>query len=89
MPHGEITHADVTHVMGTLVGPVHRADFPYRVGQYVYVHSHAVERNDLDAVECRIEDVTGAPLAIVVCPCNHPEETFTTPQDRLSAPIEV
>lgn len=81
-------HANVTHVMNTLVEPV-RATFEYQVGQYVYVHSHADEHNPLDALECCIDDVTGAPLAIIVTPCNHPEAQFTVCQDRLSAPIQV
>lgn len=81
-----ITHADVTHVMGTLIEPV--KPYMYLVGQYVYVHQRAYETNPLDARECRIEDVSGAPLEIVVRPCNS-DELLTVAQDKLSAPIVV
>lgn len=88
VPGGIISHGDHTHVMGTLCLP---ADPHYRfhAGQYVYVHSHAAEHNDFDALECVIEDASNAPLEIVVTPCNHPELTHTVSQDKLSAPIEV
>lgn len=88
IPGGVITHADHTYVMDTLCVP---ADPHYRFypGQYVYVHSHAAEHNDFDAVESVIEDVSGAPFEIVVTPCNHPELTHTVSQDKLSAPIQV
>lgn len=81
-------HADRAHVMETLIEPT-TCLFPYAVGMYVYVHDHAYETNALSALECRIENVDLAPLEIVVTPCNHPERTFTTSQDKLSAPIYV
>jgi hypothetical protein len=85
---GNVTHANATRVMGTLVEP-RSAYFPYEVGQYVYVHTHADEHNPLDAQECVIVNVDHAPLEIVVQPCNHPELTHTVAQDKLSAPIAV
>lgn len=81
--------SDHTYVMQTLVEPDHRATFRYQVGQYVFVHRHAIETNSLDALECRIEDVTAAPMEIIVAPCNHPEQAFSVSQDKLSAPIWV
>lgn len=74
--------------METLVEPV-SPTFQYEVGQFVYVHDHAYETNPLAARECVIVSVEAAPLDIVVAPCNHPEEAFSVPQDRLSAPIWV
>ena len=85
---GNITHANATHVMGTLVEPM-SAYYPYAVGQYVYVHPHAFETADLAAIECVIVNVDRAPLEIVVHPCNHPEDLRTVAQDKLSAPIWV
>lgn len=86
--YSKITHANFTHVMGTLVEP--RSPFyPYEVGQYVYVHTHACEHNCLDAQECVITNVDNAPLEIFVQPCNHPELTHAVAQDKLSAPIYV
>lgn len=81
-----VTHADHTTVMHTLVEPV--APLMYAVGQYVYVHPHAFETTDLAARECMIESVEGAPLEIVVRPCNS-DELITVAQDKLSAPIWV
>lgn len=83
-----VTHAPFAHVMETLVEPPN-ATFQYQPGMFVYVHEHAYNRNPMDAVECCVEDVTGAPLEIVVTPCNHPELTRTVRQDQLSAPIWV
>lgn len=88
MPYGPITHADVTHVMGTLTEPV-SPFYRYHAGQYVYVHQSACNHSELDALECYITDVSGAPLEIKVFPCNHPEDVRTVRQDQLSAPIEV
>lgn len=81
-----IQHADHTVVMGTLVEPV--APYVYSVGQYVYVHPHAFETDDLAARECMVENVDRAPLEIVVRPCNS-DELITVTQDKLSAPIWV
>lgn len=86
--YSKITHANITHVMDTLVEP-RTAYYPYEVGQYVYVHPHACEHNCLAAQECMIVNVDHAPLEIVVEPCNHPELTHTVSQDKLSAPISV
>ena len=83
----EPTHAPYAHVMDTLIQPP--AGFAYQPGMFVYVHDHAYETNPLAAYECCIDDVSGAPLEIVVHPCNHPEKAFRVPQDRLSAPIWV
>jgi hypothetical protein len=81
-------HADNARVMETLVEPV-SADFRYSVNQYVYVHEHAYATNPLDAVECRVLDVTAQPLEIVVTPCNRPDVKWTVSADKLSAPIYV
>lgn len=81
-------HADRARVMETLVEP-ESCHFRYAVGMYVYVHSHAYETNGLDARECLITNVDNAPLAIMVQPCNHPEQAFEVSQDKLSAPIYV
>lgn len=81
-------HAQSAQVMETLVVPTD-PHFQYESGMYVYVHGHAFNTNSLDALECRVEDATGAPLEIVVTPCNHPELTRTVRQDQLSAPIRV
>jgi len=86
--HGEITHADHTHVMGTLIEPT-SPYFPYEPGMYVYMHPSAFETGDLRAVECLVVNVDLAPLEIVVHPCNHPEQAVTVAQDKLSAPIWV
>lgn len=83
-----VTHAPFAHVMETMVEPTD-CHFQYMPGMYVYVHEHAMNTNPGDALECCIEDVTGAPLEIIVTPCNHPEQTFTARQDQLSAPIWV
>jgi hypothetical protein len=80
-------HQDHAKVMETLIEPV-SAHFQYVVGQYVYVHQHAYETNDLSARECCIVDVTNAPLEITVRPCNS-DELITVAQDKLSAPIWV
>lgn len=76
------------HVMETEGHPL-SPTYEYQVGQYVYVHPHAYETNPLAARECLIVNVDNAPLAIMVQPCNHPEETFEVTQDKLSAPIYV
>lgn len=83
-----VTHAPYARVMETLVEPAN-PHFQYQPGMYVYVHDHAFNENPMDALECVIDDVTGAPLEIVVTPCNHPELTRTVRQDQLSAPIWV
>lgn len=83
-----IVHADYARVMETMVEP-RDPHFQYQPGMYVYVHEKAFNTNGLDALECCIDDVTGAPLEIVVTPCNHPELTRTVRQDQLSAPIWV
>lgn len=83
-----VAHEDYARVMETLVEPKDPR-FPYAPGMYVYVHAKAFNLNPMDALECVIEDVTGAPLEIVVTPCNHPELTRTVRQDQLSAPIWV
>lgn len=80
---------NVAHVMETLTEPVHRATFAYQPGQYVFVHTHAVETNELDALECLILNVDLAPLEIMVHPCNHPEDVRVVRQDQLSAPLWV
>lgn len=79
----------ITHVMDTLIEPAHRAHFTYAPGQYVFVHTHAVETAELDALECLIINVDLAPLEIMVHPCNHPEDVRVVRQDQLSAPIYV
>jgi len=84
----KVFHAPGVHVMETLGEPL-SPFFTYQPGMYVYVHDHALETNPLAAQECVIEDVTNAPLEIVVAPCNHPEAAFTVSQDKLSAPIWV
>lgn len=84
----KISHAPSAHVMETMVEPMD-PHFRYQPGMYVYVHTEAFNTNPLDALECRIDDVTKAPLEIVVTPCNHPELTRTVRQDQLSAPIWV
>lgn len=87
MTHGQITHADVTHVMGTLVEPVAVDEHTYHHGQYVYLHPHAIERNPLAAEEVMIEEVIDLDH-IVVRYCNS-ETMITVSARRLSAPIEV
>jgi hypothetical protein len=85
--HGQITHADVTHVMGTLVEPTVVNEHTYQHGQYVYLHPHAIEHNDLAVEEVMIEEVIDLDH-IVVRYCN--SETMTTVScRRLSAPIYV
>jgi hypothetical protein len=81
-------HADRAKVMETLIEPT-SPTFAYQPGMYVYVHQGAYNTNPLDAQECLITDVDNAPLAIVVAPCNHPEQAFEVRQDQLSAPIYV
>lgn len=81
-------HAPFVHVMETLGEPLTPL-FQYAPGQFVYVHDKAYETNPLAARECCIQDVTGAPLEIVVYPCNRPDQAFTVAQDKLSAPIMV
>lgn len=83
-----VTHAPYAHVMETMVEPVDPY-FRYLPGMYVYVHEHAANRNPIDAVESVIIDVSRAPLAIMVHPCNHPEQAHEVRQDQLSAPIWV
>lgn len=85
---GNVTHADHTQVMGTLVEPT-TPFFQYLPGMYAYVHPSAYETGDLRAVECLVVNTDLAPLEIVVHPCNHPEKAFTVSQDKLSAPIWV
>lgn len=87
VPHGEITHADVTHVMDTLVEPVTVDEHTYHHGQYVYLHPHKVEHADLSAQEVMIEEVIDL-RHIVVRYCNS-DDTTTVDSRRLSAPIEV
>lgn len=87
MPHGEITHADVTHVMGTLVEPIAVDEHTYHHGQYVYLHPHADEHADLAASEVMVEEVIDL-QHIVVRYCNS-DDMVTVPFERLSAPIEV
>ena len=82
------SHAERARVMETLVEPMTPL-YQYQVGQYVYVHEHAYETNALAARECLIVDMSNAPLAIMVQPCNHPEQCFEVAQDKLSAPIYV
>lgn len=84
----KVSHAPYAHVMETLVRPV-SAHFQYQPGMFVYVHKTAASENPVDALECCIEDVTDAPLRILVTPCNHPELTHYVRQDQLSAPIWV
>jgi hypothetical protein len=84
----KVSHAPSAHVMETMVEPAD-AHFRYQPGMYVYVHAKAFNTNALDALECLIDDVTNAPLEIIVTPCNHPELTRTVRQDQLSAPIWV
>jgi hypothetical protein len=84
----KISHASYARVMETMVTPVD-PNFQYQPGMYVYVHAHAFNTNALDALECCVENVDGAPLEIVVTPCNHPELTRTVRQDQMSAPIWV
>lgn len=81
-------HTASVHVMETLGEPLSPI-FTYRPGMYVYVHDHAYETNPLAAQECCIQDVSNAPLEIVVYPCNRPDQAFTVAQDKLSAPIWV
>lgn len=82
------SHGINARVMETLVEPVDPG-FRYAPGMYVYVHDHAYETNGLSALECLITNVDNAPLAIMVQPCNHPEQAFEVCQDKLSAPIYV
>lgn len=84
----KIHHKPYARVMETMVEPVD-AHFQYQPGMYVYVHGHAFNTDPGDALECCIEDVTNAPLEIIVTPCNHPELTRAVRQDQLSAPIWV
>lgn len=83
-----VSHASYAHVMETMVAPVN-ARFAYQPGMYVYVHGSAYCDNPLDSLECLITDVSGAPLRIMVQPCNHPEQAHEVRQDQLSAPILV
>jgi len=85
--HGEITHADHTHVMGTLVEPEVITLGTYQHGQYVYLHPHAVEHSDLASREVMIEEVIDLEH-IVVRYCNS-EDMITVPARHLSAPIWV
>lgn len=81
-------HCNVCRTMETM-GVPNNSDFRYVPGQFVYVHEHAYNTNPMDALECVIEDVTDAPLRILVTPCNHPELSHYVRQDQLSAPIMV
>jgi len=85
MDYTKITHASVTHVMGTLTEPVAVTESTYSYGQYVYLHPHAEEHNPLAAEECMIEEVIDL-QHIVVRPCNS-DTLFTVPVERISAPI--
>lgn len=87
MPHGEITHADVTHVMGTLVEPLAVNEHTYHHGQYAFLHPHKIEHSDLAAQEVMIEEIIDL-HHIVVRYCNSDDMT-TVDYRRLSAPIQV
>ena len=87
MSHGQITHADMTHVMETLVEPYAVNEHTYHHGQYAYLHPHKVEHNDMAAQEVMIEEVIDLDH-IVVRYCNT-EDMITVSCRRLSAPIYV
>lgn len=82
-----ITHADATHVMGTLVEPLVVTEHTYHHGQYVFLHPHDDEHNPLAAEEVMVEEVIDLDH-IVVRYCNS-DTMITVSCRRLSAPIEV